>query len=219
MNRKRNKKNRATAALTKQKGNALPPAELSPAEDSKSKFLAALHLGATVSEAAHWSGVSRATLYRWRQRDPRFAQAWIDSDKKLIQRLEFEAFKRAIGGSDRLLMFLLKAYDPYNFNEKHLAKALAVEERRGYLDSLRESLRHSIVEDEEVPPPLDVTSSSHKAPPDDPSGEAFSTEAVRQEEDSPDRAWRDHACVADANDSGNPATGLSLSHQRPSIYI
>ncbi len=80
-------------------------------EDRKTKFLAARKFGASVVQAARWAGVPRATAYRWRQRDPEFAQAWEDPEDHVLQSLEFEAFKRAIDGNDRLLLFLLKSYD------------------------------------------------------------------------------------------------------------
>ena len=82
------------------------------------KFLAAHQLGASTTQAAHVAGVSRATLYRWRDSDPEFAQAWLESRDKSMEDLEVAAYKRAIQGNDRLLMFLLKSHMPLTYNKR-----------------------------------------------------------------------------------------------------
>ena len=84
----------------------------------KLKFLKAHEGGATVAEAARCAGIHRSTVYRWREQDPEFAMAWDEARQKLVEDLEMEAYKRAIDGSDRMLIFLLKAYKPDTYNEK-----------------------------------------------------------------------------------------------------
>ena len=83
-----------------------------PTADRKKKFLVAHQLGATTRQAARIAGVCRGTLYRWRNQDPEFALAWLQSRDKALEDLEILAFKRAIQGNDRLLMFLLKSHMP-----------------------------------------------------------------------------------------------------------
>ena len=82
----------------------------------KEKFIQAHHWGATVAEAARWAGIPMSTLYRWRDKDPKFARDWNDARIKLVNSLEREAFYRAANGSDRMLAFLLKACKPRTYN-------------------------------------------------------------------------------------------------------
>ena len=84
----------------------------------KEKFIQAHHWGATVAEAARWAGIPMSTLYRWRDKDPKFAQAWTESRRKLVESLEREAFHRAANGSDRMLALLLKSYKPRTYNQR-----------------------------------------------------------------------------------------------------
>ena len=83
-----------------------------PTADRKKKFLVAYQWGAGVAEAARFASIPKSTLYRWRDEDAEFAQSWLQSRDKAIEDLEVAAFKRAIQGNDRLLMFLLKSYRP-----------------------------------------------------------------------------------------------------------
>ena len=91
-----------------------------PLHQGKQNFLRAHKGGATVSQAAHYAGVHRRTVYKWKARDPKFALAWAKARDTLVQDLEMEAYQRAIGGSDRLLMFLLKSYKPGTYGDKKL---------------------------------------------------------------------------------------------------
>jgi hypothetical protein len=63
------------------------------------------------------SGVSRATAYRFRGHDRAFAEAWDDAIEEAVDMLELEAHRRAIEGSDRLLMFVLRALRPEKYRE------------------------------------------------------------------------------------------------------
>ncbi len=84
----------------------------------KERFIQAHHWGATVAEAARWAGIPVATLYRWRNQDPEFAQAWRGAQDKLVEGLEREAFQRAANGSERMLIFLLRSYKPGTYNQR-----------------------------------------------------------------------------------------------------
>ena len=85
---------------------------------AKERFLAAHKLGMSVVDASRLAGVERRTIYRWRDKDPEFAKAWREARRGLVEDLEMEAYKRAFGGNDRLLMFLLKSYKPVTYNQR-----------------------------------------------------------------------------------------------------
>ena len=94
------------------------------------RFLAVLWETGNVSAAARRAGTSRSVCYRHRRRHAGFAAAWEDALEEAADRLEMEAFRRAVDGvgeerffggrvigevtrySDSLLMFLLRARRP-----------------------------------------------------------------------------------------------------------
>lgn len=80
--------------------------ELTPAQQ---RFLAAISLMANITVAAELAQVDRSIHYHWLQQLP-YQKAFIQAREAAIDRLEEEAWKRAKGGSDRLLMFLLSSY-------------------------------------------------------------------------------------------------------------
>ena len=85
---------------------------------AKERFVEAHKKGMSVVNAALAAGVERRTIYRWRDRDPEFAKAWREAREGMVEDLEMEAYKRAFGGNDRLLMFLLKSYKPVTYNQR-----------------------------------------------------------------------------------------------------
>lgn len=89
--------------------------------ERKAAYVELIASGCSHSEAAEGVGVDRATAWRWRQNDPEFARACGEALKVNIETLKREAERRAIRGSDKLLMFLLERYDPSQF---HLAQKL-----------------------------------------------------------------------------------------------
>lgn len=89
--------------------------------ERKRAFVELLAGGCNLTEAAEAIHVDRATAFRWRQEDAEFAQACRDAFKVSIDVLKREAERRALKGSDKLLMFLLERYDPEKF---HLAQKL-----------------------------------------------------------------------------------------------
>ena len=80
-----------------------------------STFLELFAAGGSVMLAARGAGVNRTTPYLLRKNDAAFAQAWEEADEAATQTLEAEAWKRARGGSDRLLLFLLQARRPQTY--------------------------------------------------------------------------------------------------------
>jgi transposase-like protein len=90
-------------------------------------FLAHIEGGARYYEAAEETGVHRVTAWRWRQ-DPDFVKRYEAARKASVTRLKREAERRAMAGSDRLLIFLLCAYAPEEFQERQVL------DHRGKLD-------------------------------------------------------------------------------------
>lgn len=84
----------------------------------KADFLKAFADTSMVTEAAKQVGVGRATVYRWRNEDPEFAEAWGEVEEAVTEDLETTAIRRAKEGSDVLLIFLLKAHRPDKYRER-----------------------------------------------------------------------------------------------------
>jgi hypothetical protein len=65
-------------------------------------------------------GVNKTTFWRWRKTDPEFAVRIADARtvgrKERVRQLKSEAERRALRGSDKLLMFLLCNYAPDEFS-------------------------------------------------------------------------------------------------------
>ena len=119
---------------------------------AKSTFLAQLKLGATVSTAAKACGVSRRTLYDWRDQDAEFRAAWEDAIKESVEVLEDEVRQRALDRNDKqsyiLLMFLLKKHDPSyreNYKREVTVKHEKVQEFEFTADEIAQGLK--ILED------------------------------------------------------------------------
>jgi hypothetical protein len=85
----------------------------------QARFLAALAKAPSVSHAAKAPGVHRSTCYAVRDSDPHFAKAWEQSLETAVDGLVVAAFRRALGGSDTLLTFLLRCHRPATYNISH----------------------------------------------------------------------------------------------------
>ncbi len=85
-------------------------------DTQRAKFLESISQGNTVCEAVKAADLSRATVYRWKEEDPDFAQAWYDAREDYVDSLETMAKKRA-GVSTAMLIFLLKSYRPQVFGD------------------------------------------------------------------------------------------------------
>jgi hypothetical protein len=81
------------------------------------RFLEVIRATGNVRLAADAAGVDRSTPYRRAGRDPAFARDWAAADQDAIDVLEGEARRRALAGSDALIMFLLKAHRPERYRE------------------------------------------------------------------------------------------------------
>ena len=69
----------------------------------------------------------RVTAWRWRA-DPAFMKRYEAARRASVAKLKREAERRAMAGSDRLLIFLLCAYAPDEFQERQVL------DHRGRLD-------------------------------------------------------------------------------------
>lgn len=85
--------------------------------DWRDAFLVSLASDGNVSAAAEVAKVNRSTIYRQREDDKAFAEAWDKAKQQGLDTLEDVAVERARKGSDTLLIFLLKAHDPKRFRE------------------------------------------------------------------------------------------------------
>lgn len=102
-------------------------------------FLAALRQGASVTAACDAANLPRRTAYNWQRDDAEFAQQWADAEEEGTDRLEDEAFRRAVEGtkkpvgwhngkaggyvqeySDTLTIFLLKGRRPDKYAERQI---------------------------------------------------------------------------------------------------
>lgn len=105
-------------------------------DERKSQFLAALEETGMVTTSAMAAGVHTETPYAHRDKDPAFAKAWEDALNKYRDRLEIEAYRRAVVGwdeevyqlgnyvgtvhkySDSLLQLKLKRHRPMEYRER-----------------------------------------------------------------------------------------------------
>lgn len=103
--------------------------------DHRAAFLAALAECGNARDAARQVGLSRSTVYQWRDTDAVFADAWAKAQRIGVEALEDEARRRAYSGveepvyqggklvghvrkySDTLLIFLLKGAKPETYRD------------------------------------------------------------------------------------------------------
>lgn len=89
-------------------------------EEREDEFFRLLGDGHKVREAASAVAIPFGTLYRKRRDDPAFAKRWEDALRIPVPKLEAEGLRRALRGSDKLLMFFLTNMAPERF-KRHAA--------------------------------------------------------------------------------------------------
>jgi hypothetical protein len=87
-------------------------------EEREDEFFRLLGQGFTVRLAAAAIAINFATLYRKRRENEAFAKRWENATRIRVDHLVAEAERRAMKGSDKLLMFLLQSYDPTRFRHQ-----------------------------------------------------------------------------------------------------
>jgi hypothetical protein len=85
--------------------------------DWAARFCEVFAATGNVRLAAGAAGVSRAAPYKRAKGSPHFAERWARAREDAIDTLEAEARRRALTGSDSLLMFLLRAHRPERYRE------------------------------------------------------------------------------------------------------
>jgi hypothetical protein len=93
------------------------------------RFLNALRSGLTVTRACIEAEVAFSTVHSWRTHDPEFKAKWDEAMEQGTDRLEDVARDRAVAGSDRLLIFLLKGRRPEKYRrppEANMNQAVGV---------------------------------------------------------------------------------------------
>ena len=81
-------------------------------DTKKKRFIETLASQGTVSHAAQAAGVSRNTVYRWRDDDPEFAILWDEAHEQAVDSVESVLFQKALSGDSICLIFYLKAHRP-----------------------------------------------------------------------------------------------------------
>lgn len=108
------------------------------AQHAKKAFIAAFAELGIVGHAAKAAGVHRVTVYDWLEHDEQFAIEYRHAELAATESLEREAVRRAIAGSDTMLIFLLKARKPAMYRERYevhhtgelgIADSLSAEQR------------------------------------------------------------------------------------------
>lgn len=81
-------------------------------DSQKKRFLNALPSQGTVSHAAKAAGVSRNTVYRWRQEDQDFGTRWNEAHEQAVDSVKHSLFQKAVSGDTVCMIFYLKAHRP-----------------------------------------------------------------------------------------------------------
>jgi hypothetical protein len=84
---------------------------------NQKRFLMAYSLLGNITAAAEMVGLLRQVHYDWLKTTPAYPAAFEAAKVESIERLEAEARRRAMGGSDTLLIFLLKAARPAAYRD------------------------------------------------------------------------------------------------------
>ena len=121
------------------------PAQRSDAGEWRRVFLAALRNSGNVRASCQAAGVSRKTAYQHKRDDPDFAGGWEEAHTEAVEVLEAELRRRALGGSDILLMFTLKAARPDVYRDNQRPQG----DGRGAISELMRALREQPEEPEE----------------------------------------------------------------------
>ncbi len=90
----------------------------SEAGEWKDVFLSVLSKMPVVRVACERSGVSRKTVYQWRERDAEFAKAWDEAREDGIDRIEEHVMAQALNDNITAGIFLLKSLRRNTYGER-----------------------------------------------------------------------------------------------------
>ena len=108
-------------------------------DSRKKRFIEALTLNGTVYHAAKAAGVSRQTVYRWREEDAEFAGLWEEAIENAVDEVENTIYQQAVGGNTLAAIFYLKAHRPIYRDRLNID----IEQLRGEIEERMEQLREN----------------------------------------------------------------------------
>ena len=106
-------------------------------DSRKKKFIDALTTHGTVYHAAQAAGVSRQTVYRWREEDREFANLWYEAHENAVDEVENTIYHQAVGGNTLAAIFYLKAHRPMYRDRLNID----IEQLRGEIEERMAQLR------------------------------------------------------------------------------
>ena len=116
----------------------------------KRSMLAALSKTGNISAAARAAQICRRTHYDWLDSDPSYCPAVRQAWEEAADVLEACARKRALIGSDTLLIFLLKSVRPEKFRERYEVEHKRDTQQQALVDSIRRGLIRMMTEYPEI---------------------------------------------------------------------
>jgi hypothetical protein len=94
-----------------------------------------------VGEALAASGLAHRTAYAWKDGDPEFAQRWTDARETYANRLEAEAFRRAVAGTPKGVWHQgVKVGEELQYSDSLLALMLKAKRKKEYGDASKVEL-------------------------------------------------------------------------------
>lgn len=94
-----------------------------------------------VQKAVTASGLSRRSVYAWRDTDPEFAQRWTDAREAYVDKLEAEAYRRAVEGTEKGVWHQgVQVGAERQYSDSLLALMLKAKRKREYGDSSKVEL-------------------------------------------------------------------------------
>jgi uncharacterized protein YeaC (DUF1315 family) len=94
-----------------------------------------------VQKAVTASGLSPRSVYYWRDKDPEFAQRWTDAREAYVDKLEAEAFRRAVEGTEKGVWHQgMQVGTEKQYSDSLLALMLKAKRKREYGDASKVEL-------------------------------------------------------------------------------
>jgi len=108
---------------------------------ARATFLNTLRESCNVSESARAAGISRSAAYEWRDADADFAAAWLEAEEEAGDRLEREAWRRAVDGTDKPVMFQGRITDTYKeYSDRMLEILLKAHRPEKFVERVKSEL-------------------------------------------------------------------------------